>query len=78
MLTIDTREKIGIINSYVNLYKLYIHKIIDNNTKNSTIYIEIFQKITKTLNNLNNFNNSNNKTIINILENFVDRYIISD
>jgi hypothetical protein len=53
-LTIDTREKINIINSYVNLYKIYINKIIDSNVKNTTRYIELFQKITKSLNNLNN------------------------
>lgn len=65
VLTTDTREKMCVINSYINLYKMYIHKIIEN-PKNAN-YIETFQKISKTLNNLHN-----TKTITNI-EKMIDK-----
>ena len=63
-LTVDTREKINIINSYIHVYKIYIHKIIDSNIKNTTSYIDLFQKITKSLNKLNNLNNKNTITLL--------------
>jgi hypothetical protein len=50
-LTMNAKEKISVINTYVNLYKTYIHKIIDNiEIKNKNSYIEIFEKISNKLN----------------------------
>jgi hypothetical protein len=65
-----TKEKIEIINSYVHVYKIYLHKIINNTeTKNTNYYIEIFQKISNKLNSLNNQNKHKIKTF----EKIVDR-----
>jgi len=44
-------EKMDIVNNYINLYKIYINKIIDNNNiKPCNMYIDIFQKISEKLN----------------------------
>jgi hypothetical protein len=45
------KEEMSIINSYINLYKLYINKIIDNNNEKNDFYIDLFKKISEKLNN---------------------------
>jgi len=53
----ETKEKIKIINSYVNIYKMFIYKIIENNNENTNDkYIELFYTISDKLNNLFNKN----------------------
>lgn len=65
----ESKEKMKIINSYINLYKSYINKIIENNNeKTNIIYITIFEKISKKLN-----NNLINKNKIEVLEIIVDK-----
>jgi hypothetical protein len=65
----DSKEKIKIINSYINLYKSYINKIIENNSeKTNIIYINIFEKISEKLN-----RNFINKDKIEVLVNIVDK-----
>jgi cob(I)alamin adenosyltransferase len=65
----DSKEKMKIINSYINLYKSYINKIIENNSeKTNILYINIFEKISEKLN-----RNLINKNKIEVLENIVDK-----
>jgi len=64
----ETKEKIQIINSYVNVYKMYIYKIIENNYETTNDkYIELFYTISDKLNNLFN------KNKIKIYENILDK-----
>jgi hypothetical protein len=57
-LAVDTIEKTRIINIYINIYKTYMQKIIEQDTQNKMKYIDIFQKITHKLNmHLNNIPN---------------------
>ena len=59
----------SIVNNYINLYKNYINKIIDNNNiQTSNTYIDIFQKISEKLN-----YNLTNKNKIKELERFTDK-----
>lgn len=64
----DSREKMSIINSYINVYKTYINKIVYDSNNNPNHYIDIFQKISEKLN-----NNLTNKSKIKIFEQFVDK-----
>jgi len=70
----ETKEKIQIINSYVNVYKMYIYKIIENNNETTNDkYIELFYTISDKLNNLFN------KNKIKIYENILDKlYLIEN
>jgi len=70
----ETKEKIQIINSYVNVYKMYIYKIIENNYETTNDkYIELFYTISDKLNNLFN------KNKIKIYENILDKlYLIEN
>ena len=44
----ETKDKLIVINNYVNMYKTFIYKIINNNIDNSNIVI--FEKICKKIN----------------------------
>jgi hypothetical protein len=68
--TAEFKEKMNIINSYINLYKTYINKIIDNNNNNekNEYYIESFKKISEKLN-----NNLIIKNKIKVLERIVEK-----
>lgn len=66
--SLEFKKEMSIINSYINLYKLYIHKIIDNNSEKNNCYIEVFKKISEKLN-----NNSNIKNKIKVLEIIVEK-----
>jgi hypothetical protein len=53
----ETKEKLKIINSYVNIYKMFVYKIIENNNEiTNDKYIELFYIISDKLNNLINKN----------------------
>jgi hypothetical protein len=60
------REKISIINSYVNIYKTYMYKLIQNENYSDNKNIQYFLQISNKLNNLNN------KNKIKYIELFVD------
>lgn len=66
-LTPDTKNKIDIINVYINLYRTYLQKIINSDSRASFDSFEIFEKICLKLNGLSN------KTKIFVLENIVDK-----
>jgi hypothetical protein len=53
--TVNVNEQFTIINSYINIYKTFLYKIIQTSDKNS---IEVFEKVCKKVNktNLNNEN----------------------
>ena len=68
-------EQLAIINSYINIYKTIVYKIIQNDvlTKNN-IYIENFEKICKKINKTN-LNNENVVLLNDIMDKF---YFITD
>ena len=49
--SLEFKKNMSIINSYVSLYKSYIHKIVDNNNEKKDYYIDLFKKISEKLNN---------------------------
>jgi len=64
----ETKEKLKIINSYVNIYKMFVYKIIENNNEiTNDKYIELFYIISDKLNNLIN------KNKIKIYESILDK-----
>jgi hypothetical protein len=69
-------EQLANINSYINIYKTIVYKIIQNDvlTKNN-IYIENFEKICKKINKTN----LNNENVV-LLDTIMDRFyfVISD
>lgn len=72
--TEETKNKLYIINLYINLYKIYLHKIIQSDINTATISLECFEKMCVKLNNISN------KSKIKILENIVEKlyHIIDD
>ena len=70
-------EQIAIINSYINIYKTMVYKIIqsDRNNINNNLYIETFEKICKKINKTN----LNNENVV-LLNTIIDRlyFLISD
>jgi hypothetical protein len=69
-------EQIAIINSYINIYKTMVYKIIqsDRNNINNNLYIETFEKICKKINKTN-LNNENVVLLNDIMDKF---YFITD
>jgi hypothetical protein len=70
-----TKEKINIINSYIDLYKIYINKILRlTNFDTNMQYINIFNNFSYKLN--NNLNNVQKikelENIVNKLDNIID------
>lgn len=66
LLTDEFKEKLNIINIYINLYQTYLLKIIKTekiNYKDMSLIIKVFDKL----------NNLNNKTEIYILENITEK-----
>jgi hypothetical protein len=64
-----TKDKINIINSYIDLYKIYINKILRlTNFDTNTQYINVFNNLSSKLN-----NNLINKEKIKNLENIVNK-----
>ena len=70
-------EQIAIINSYINIYKTMVYKIIqsDRNNINNNLYIETFEKICKKINKTN-LNNENVVLLNDIMDKFY--FLISD
>ena len=70
-------EQIAIINSYINIYKTMVYKIIqsDRNNINNNLYIETFEKICKKINKTN-LNNENVVLLNDIIDKFY--FIIDD
>jgi hypothetical protein len=70
-------EQIAIINSYINIYKTMVYKIIqsDRNNINNNLYIETFEKICKKINKTN-LNNENVVLLNAIMDKFY--FLISD
>lgn len=70
-------DQISIINSYINIYKTMIYKIIqsDRNNINNNLYIETFEKICKKINKTN-LNNENVVLLNDIMDKFY--FIIDD
>jgi hypothetical protein len=70
-------EQIAIINSYINIYKTMVYKIIqsDRNNINNNLYIETFEKICKKINKTN-LNNENVVLLNDIMDKFY--FIIDD
>ena len=71
-------EQIAIINSYINIYKTMVYKIIQsdrNNNINNNLYIETFEKICKKINKTN-LNNENVVLLNDIMDKFY--FLISD
>jgi len=70
-------DQIAIINSYINIYKTMIYKIIqsDRNNINNNLYIETFEKICKKINKTN-LNNENVVLLNDIMDKFY--FIIDD
>ena len=70
-------EQIAIINSYINIYKTMVYKIIqsDRNNINNNLYIETFEKICKKINKTN-LNNENVVLLNTIMDKFY--FIIDD
>jgi hypothetical protein len=70
-------DQIEIINSYMNIYKTLVYKIIQSDvlTKNNNLYIETFEKICKKINKTN----LNNENVV-LLNTIIDRlyFLISD
>jgi hypothetical protein len=69
--SMEFKNNMNIINSYINLYKMYIHKIIDNNNEKNEkneYYIDIFKNISEKLN-----NNLVDKNKIKVLEYIVGK-----
>jgi hypothetical protein len=69
-------DQIAIINSYINIYKTMVYKIIqsDRNNINNNLYIETFEKICKKINKTN-LNNENVVLLNDIMDKF---YFITD
>jgi hypothetical protein len=69
-------EQIAIINSYINIYKTMVYKIIQSDRKNinNNLYIETFEKICKKINKTN-LNNENVVLLNDIMDKF---YFITD
>ena len=70
-------DQIAIINSYINIYKTMVYKIIQsdrNNNINNNLYIETFEKICKKINKTN-LNNENVVLLNDIMDKF---YFITD
>jgi hypothetical protein len=69
-------DQIAIINSYINIYKTMVYKIIqsDRNNINNNLYIETFEKICKKINKTN-LNNENIVLLNDIMDKF---YFIID
>ena len=70
-------DQIAIINSYINIYKTMVYKIIQsdrNNNINNNLYIETFEKICKKINKTN-LNNENVVLLNDIIDKF---YFITD
>jgi hypothetical protein len=69
-------DQIAIINSYINIYKTMVYKIIqsDRNNINNNLYIETFEKICKKINKTN-LNNENVVLLNDIMDKF---YFIID
>ena len=63
-------EKLDIINSYINIYKSFLYKIIQSSdlNNNTNFYIEIFEKICKKINKTN----LNNENVV-LLNNIIDK-----
>ena len=63
-------EQLAIINSYINIYKSFLYKIIQSSdlNNNNTFYIEIFEKICKKINKTNL-----NKENVVLLNNIIDK-----
>ncbi len=63
-------QQLAIINSYINIYKSFLYKIIQSSdlNNNNTFYIEIFEKICKKINKTNL-----NKENVVLLNNIVDK-----
>ena len=71
-------DQIAIINSYINIYKTMVYKIIQsdrNNNINNNLYIETFEKICKKINKTN-LNNENVVLLNDIMDKFY--FIIDD
>ena len=69
-------DQLTIINTYINIYKTIIYKIIQNdNPANNNIYIENFEKICKKINKTN-LNNENVVLLNDIMDKFY--FLISD
>ena len=71
-------DQIAIINSYINIYKTMVYKIIQsdrNNNINNNLYIETFEKICKKINKTN-LNNENVVLLNDIIDKFY--FIIDD
>ena len=71
-------DQIAIINSYINIYKTMVYKIIQsyrNNNINNNLYIETFEKICKKINKTN-LNNENVVLLNDIMDKFY--FLISD
>ena len=70
-------DQIAIINSYINIYKTMVYKIIqsDRNNINNNLYIETFEKICKKINKTN-LNNENVVLLNDIMDKFY--FIIDD
>jgi hypothetical protein len=69
-------DQIAIINSYINIYKTMVYKIIQNyrNNINNNLYIETFEKLCKKINKTN-LNNENVVLLNDIMDKF---YFIID
>jgi hypothetical protein len=63
-------QQLAIINSYINIYKSFLYKIIQSSdlNNNNTFYIEIFEKICKKINKTNL-----NKENVVLLNNIIDK-----
>jgi hypothetical protein len=63
-------EQLDIINSYINIYKSFLYKIIQSSdlNNNANFYIEIFEKICKKINKTNL-----NKENVVLLNNIIDK-----
>ena len=70
-------DQLTIINTYINIYKTIIYKIIqnDNPANNNSLYIETFEKICKKINKTN-LNNENVVLLNDIMDKFY--FLISD
>ena len=66
-----TRERLAIVNTYINIYKTFIYKIIQTDylSKNLNKNIEIFEKICKKINKTN----LNNENVV-LLNTIIDKF----
>jgi hypothetical protein len=71
----ETDNKMAIIENYMNMYKTFIYKIINNDFKENNLNIEVFEKICKKINKTHL-----NKENIELLNNIFDKlyFIIDD